>query len=228
VRFARDWKRVRCLDPAADLEMLAAMENDIRARLESAKDRERLLRMMRESFSGSIQASAPNACLTDSPEREVEELARLYLDPAPRSKEREAGGRALLVGRMRTAFENAGVWPLMRKRISVAAYTYRGDPLKLDCGYRPNGVIRLFHAVSLETDVDAAKVLAFSFPQIAEGMARVDRTKAELTAVVEDELDRNDDEIGFALETLRRSDIHVIAGTELPAVADQARRELRL
>ncbi len=100
--------------------------------------------------------------------------------------------------------------------------------MKLDCGYRPNGVTKLLHAVSLETDIDAAKVLAFSFPQIAEGMARVDRTKAELTAVVEDGLDRNDDEIGFALETLRRGNVHVITGAELPKAADLARRELRL
>jgi hypothetical protein len=28
VRFTRDWRRVRCLDPQADIEMLQALEND--------------------------------------------------------------------------------------------------------------------------------------------------------------------------------------------------------
>ena len=41
-----------------------------------------------------------------------------------------------------------------------------GDPLKIDCGYRSDrsravaAVVRMFHAVSLEADVEAAKVLA--------------------------------------------------------------------
>ena len=52
---------------------------------------------------------------------------------------------------MREAFEQAGVWKhkQMRKRIAVAEYTHPGDPLKIDCGYRPNGEVKLFHAVSL-------------------------------------------------------------------------------
>ena len=107
-------------------------------------------------------------------------------------------------------------------------YTRKGDPLKLDCGYRPNGVIKLFHAVSLASDVDAAKVLAFSFPLIAEGIERVDKAKAELTAVVESDLDRGSDEIGFALETLERSRIAVASAAEMPQIAERARVELKV
>src|ERR1700756_4928686 len=33
VRFTHDWSRVRCLDPQADVEMLEAMENDLREKL---------------------------------------------------------------------------------------------------------------------------------------------------------------------------------------------------
>ena len=71
---------------------------------------------------------------------------------------------------MRTEFERAGVWGLMRKRIAASLYTRAGDPMKIDCGYRPNGVIRMFQAVSLEGDVEAAKGLAYSAPQLAEGV----------------------------------------------------------
>src|SRR5207249_10746073 len=52
VRFTRDWRRVRCLDPEADLETLGALESDVRARLAIADDREKLLRLMNETFSG--------------------------------------------------------------------------------------------------------------------------------------------------------------------------------
>ena len=41
VRFTRDWRRVRCLDPQADVEMLEALERDIRGQLGQARDRKR-------------------------------------------------------------------------------------------------------------------------------------------------------------------------------------------
>ena len=43
----------------------------------------------------------------------------------------------------------------------------------------------MFQAVSLEGDVEAAKGLAFSAPQLREGVGRVEAAKLELTAVVE-------------------------------------------
>ena len=33
VRFTRDWSRVICLDPEADVEMLQALENDLREQI---------------------------------------------------------------------------------------------------------------------------------------------------------------------------------------------------
>ena len=36
VRFRRDWRRVRCVDPDADIEMLEALERDIRSQLGEA------------------------------------------------------------------------------------------------------------------------------------------------------------------------------------------------
>src|SRR5258706_5922138 len=229
VRFARDWHRVRCLDPDADVEMLQALEESVRAQIARAEDREKFLRMMNESFSGTIQVSPPSACLTEAPAREIDELARMYVESArPAMRAREAGGRQAIYRHMREAFERTGAWPLMRHRIAAADYTHPGDPLKLDCGYKPNGVAPLCHAGSLARDVDTAKVLAFTFPQIAEGVLRRERAQAELTAIVEDELDRNDETVGFAIATLERSRIRVAPAAELPRLAEQARQELRV
>ncbi|MGH9576462.1 MAG: DUF3037 domain-containing protein, partial [Terriglobales bacterium] len=231
VRFTRDWRRVKCLDPEADIEMLEALEQDLRARLAEAAGRERILHVLKDSFSGSLQLSPGKACLADSPQEELGKLAAMYLEPRPREGEaREAAGRQFIVNRMRDAFERAGVWnlPQMRKRIAVAQYTRAGDPLKIDCGYRPNGVVKLFHAVSLASDVNSAKVLAFTYPQIAEGIARLEKATAELTAVVEDDLDRQDEPIAFALETLKQSRITVSPIGELTTIAEAIRRELRV
>ena len=228
VRVTKDWRRVRCLDPDADVDMLVAMEEAIRGQLQSAGGRVELLRSIGDSFSNTVQLSAATACLAEDPVAEVERLAEMYLESVRRERSREASGRQLIYGQMRDAFDRAGVWSLMTKSIPVAKYTRSGDPLKLDCGYRPNGVIKLFHAISLASDVNAAKVLAFSYPQIAEGIARVERAKSELTAIVEHGLDRNDDQIGFALETLDRSQIAIATTADLNELAHTARVELRI
>jgi hypothetical protein len=229
LRFTRDWRRVRCLDPAADLEMLQAIEAELRERLRAGgADRQRILHLLNDSFANAVQVSSPKALLTDAPEQELTRLAQLYLESARHGSKREIAGRASLVIKIQEAFTRAGVWSSMSKKIAVAKYTHPGDPLKIDCGYRPNGVIKLFHAVSLATDLEAAKVLAFSFPQIREGIARVENAKVELTAIIEDDIQRDRDGITFALDTLERSSISAVRISEISRVAETARREMRV
>jgi hypothetical protein len=125
----------------------------------------------------------------------------------------------------------------MRKRIAAAMYTRPGDPLKIDCGYRPNGVVKMFQAVSLEGDVEAAKVLAYSAPQLREGVGRVEAAKLELTAVVEPlrsvrDVENDDDEgterYRFGVETMERQEIRVVTLNDLARAAATAQRELGL
>jgi hypothetical protein len=227
VRFTRDWRRVRCLDPEADLEVLDRLEADLRGELAGAA-REQVLHLMQQSFSGALQVTAATAVLAADPAGELDRLAELYLATSRAESRRDASGRQVVLGQMRAAFEQAGVWKAMKKRIAAADYTRPGDPLRIDCGYQPNGTVRMFHALSLTTDVDAAKVLAFTFPRLAAGMQKQERVGAELTAIVEDQLDRSDDEVAFALETLAASSILVAPARELPGLAERARSELKL
>jgi hypothetical protein len=228
VRFTRDWSRVLCLDPEADVEMLQALEGDLREQLrEMNGDRDLILRRIQDSFSNAIQPSEFQACLTSSAVAEADELARLYLErPKRRRDARELGGRAAILARMRSEFEAVGVWPLMQEKIPVSRYTRNGDPLKIDCGYSPNGTVKLFHAVTLGSDVNAAKVLAFSFPQLAEGIRKAEGKQALLTAVVENVLPSDDDAVSFARETLEQNAIRVAPLGAMPQIARDAAREL--
>lgn len=226
VRFTHDWSRVRCLDPQADLELLEALESDLREKLrEMNGDHEFILRL-HDSFSNALQPSEFQGCLTESPAAEADELARLYLDRPRRRQPRELSTRQAIYQKMRSEFESAGVWPLMRQSIPVAKYTRSGDPLKLDCGYSPNGTVKLFHAVSIATDVNSTKVLAFTFPQLADGIRKTEGKRAELTAVVEDDLPAEDESINFARETLQQQAISIAVVSEMPAIAAAAAREL--
>jgi len=238
VRFTRDWSRVRCADPDADIEMLEAMEAEMRRRLpETGTDVKPLLDVIDDSFSHVLQLTGPKACLAEDLAAQMNELMRLYVEPRKEKARQALRGRQAIVRGMRAAFEHAQVWDLMTKRIAAARYTRPGDSLKIDCGYRPNGLIRMFHAVSLEGDVELAKVLAFSAPALREGVARLEKAALELTAIVEPlrnghgQAGRSEEEIEayrFAVETLEAQQIRVLTVNDLERVADTARRELRV
>jgi len=228
LRLTRDWRRVRCLDPSVDVGMLEALERDLRARLLIVQDRERLLRTLEDSLSGVLQLSPATGCLTDDPRKELEEIASMYLETRRVGEKREASGRQRIYGEMRAAFEQAGVWPHMRQGIAAEQYTHKGDPLKIDCGYRPNGEVKLFHAVSLASDANVAKVLAFSCPKIAAGILEQEGASTQLTAVVEAGGNAEDEGIAFAYSVLEQSGIRVVGVGQMQNIAEAARKELRL
>ena len=235
VQFTRDWRRVKCLDPDADTALLEGMESELRRRFEAEPDGN-LMRMLRESLSLGVQMTEGKAFLAESIPAGVEELMRLYVEPPPRERVPRLSGRAAIQARMRGEFEQAGVWDLLRKRIAASEYTRPGDPLKIDVGYRPNGVIRMFHAVSLEPGVEMAKVLAFSSAGLRAGVERVEKAQLELTAVIEPaaRLGATDEEperlemYRFGVETMEEHQIRVLTTRDLGRVADTARRELRI
>ncbi len=139
VQFTRDWRRVRCLDPEADTEMLEGMESELRRRFRD-EPQGRLMGILDESLSLNVQMTEPKAYLAESLPAGMEELMRLYVEPPPRERVPRLRGRAAIQAEMRREFERAGVWDLLRKHIAASEYTRAGDPLRIDVGYRPNGV----------------------------------------------------------------------------------------
>jgi hypothetical protein len=235
VQFTRDWRRVRCLDPEADTALLEGMESEVRRRLAEDPDG-KLMRLLDESLSLSVQMTEAKAYLAESLPAGMEELMRLFVEPPPRERVPRLSGRAAIQAKMRGEFERVGVWDLLRKRIAASEYTRAGDPLRIDVGYRPNGVIRMFHAVSLEPGVEMAKVLAFSAAGLRAGVERVEKAQLELTAVIEPaaRLGATDEEperlemYRFGVETMEEHKIRVLTTSDLGRVADTARRELRV
>jgi len=226
VRFTRDWRRVRWLDPQADVDMLEALERDIRKRLSSNEDRTILLRQMEDSFSNAIQLSATQRCLAEDPVAEIEAVASMYLEAAKVGGNREASGRQRILGKMRDAFEQAGVAKLLLP-VPVAPYTKKGDPFQFDFGYRVAGEIKLFQAVSLRAGVDAAVLLAARYPKIVPVMSKVAGAAPVLTAVIDDDLERGQESVQFALSMMEDERIRIAVAAEMPMIAEVARRELR-
>jgi len=236
LRFTRDWARVLCLDPDADTQMFEALEIEIGQRLRAADHPKPIMALLEGSLSNGVQITETKGYLAESFLSGLEDLMRLYVDSPRRERKQRRGGRAALVAAMRTHFEAAGVWTLMRKHIAAASYTRPGDPLRIDCGYR-NSKMKMFQAISLEGGVDEAKLLAFAAPGLIAGVERVDKTELELTAIIESigwpEGDSEPDEerstrYDYARETMEQYEIRVLTTAQLAEVAETARVELKV
>jgi hypothetical protein len=235
VRFTRDWRRVHCLDPHADTALLEGMESELRRRFE-VEPEGKLKRILEESLSLNVQMTEPKAYLAETLPAGMEELMKLYVEPPVRERSARLSGRAAIHARMRAEFEHARVWDLMRKRISVSEYTRPGDPLRIDAGYRPNGLIRMFHAVSFDPGLEMAKVLAFSAAKLRAGVERAEKAQLELTAVIEpaakvgatDEEPERLELYRFGVETMEEQQIRVLTTSDMGRVAETARRELHV
>jgi len=218
-----------------DTAELEGIESELRDEL-TKNPASSLLRILDESLSMNVQMTEARGYLAESFPAGIEDLMRLYVDSPKRDRIERLKGRAAVHSKMRMEFEHAGVWDLMRKRIAASEYTRPGDPLRIDAGYRPNGVVRMFHAVSLEPGVELAKVLAFSAAGLRAGVERVEKASLELTAIVEpaaqagateDDPDRLE-VYRFGVETMEEHAIRVLTTADLGRVAETARRELRV
>jgi hypothetical protein len=239
VRFTKDWSRVSCIDPQADIAGLQYLTREIAAQFAQLKNRAALLRWLEDLSSNLIQLSEPKGVLTDNPEAEMEIMASMYLERAKiieRAESvaaRRASGRQKIYATMRDAFDRAGVGKLVLP-IPVAPYTKPGDPFKFDFGYRfgdingKGGEIKLFHAVSLKTNVEAAIVLAARYPRIVPVMSAKTDASVALTAVIDDDLDGGQEAVQFALSTMEEERIRVAVAAEMLAIAEAARKDLRV
>ena len=78
LRFTRDWRRVQCIDPDADIALLEDMEADLRSAIQNDSDGQ-VMKIV-DSFALNIQTTEPKAYLAESLSAGLDELMRLYVD----------------------------------------------------------------------------------------------------------------------------------------------------
>src|SRR4029077_7604714 len=94
VRFTRDWARVRCADPQADVDVLEALESDIRQQLQgSSESRKQIVYRLQDTLSNALQLSEASGLLSVSPTQDLERLAQTYLERAKPQREYRLGAR---------------------------------------------------------------------------------------------------------------------------------------
>jgi hypothetical protein len=126
---------------------------------------------------------------------------------------------------MREAFEQAGVLTFLAP-VAAEPYTKKGDPFQFDFGYSVKGGIKLFHAVSLKRSVDEAMTLWAGYVRTRPAMARMANAAPVLTAVIDDDLDRDKKSVQFALDMMKDDEIQIRPAAEMPMIAEAVQHEL--
>lgn len=236
VRFTKDWRRLRCMDPDVDLASLEATLAELTHRLGRPDEGSALLKQLEDSLSNSLQLTRAQGCEAENIAAEMDLLMRLYVEERKRPPvSRKQSSRQSIHDAMRREFERSGVWDFMDKKIPVTRYIAGADTLRIDCAYR-NGGLRMFQAMPLE-DIDAAKVLAFTAPALNRGVLERTGLDLELTAIGErllrngtDGTLQKDEEQLALYESGKRimegAGIRFLTTADLPRIAERAREEL--
>ena len=251
VKLTEDWRLAKLLNPFFEVDVLVNLAEEIRQSLRSS-DRdcskggeavsrtEWILHILDDWFSNAIMVSEPRALMTEEPAVELGRLVKDYCEIVKLPGEgKQLPGRNAILRRMKDEFTSYGVLKLMSKDIAIEKYTRAGDPLKIDYGYRyptkpladvlpADQVFRMFHALSLRSEVNAAKALALTFSGFRQGLQDEVQARVDLTAIVEDDVDRDSKSVQFAVATLKDYQIIVEDVGQLPRIAQRANKELEI
>jgi hypothetical protein len=223
-RFTCDWTLLRCIAPHVELEWFEMVENDIRARLGNLRKREDFVQLVNERFGTMFDVAPTKAVQTEDPAREIETLTSIYLSPMDRIERVTCSGRMAIVSTIRQEFSKAGVWELIRKDLDVEKYTGQGDPFRVDFGYQIGGVVKLFHAVSVASNVDQALALLYRYSRVTAGMQQ-EQLQVCLTAVVDEKSALEEEKAQFAIGVLKQSSVRVRPVGRLGEIVGEVRQD---
>jgi DUF3037 family protein len=206
----------------ANESLLRALQSDLEAQAASNKDGPAgLLRQLDDTLSNLLQLSPQKAVLSSDFDAELERLYADHVAPpelrAPRGAE-APGTRAGIQARAREIFRSRGIFARLEKTIRAAEYTFPGDPLRIDFGYRSNGTRGFLHSVALGRDSRHAKEFAFTAERIR---ARI--RDCRFAAITEVAPQRENERHQFVSRVLAEQDIEIVPVPRLDEFTDRLR-----
>ncbi|MGD0226287.1 MAG: DUF3037 domain-containing protein [Terriglobia bacterium] len=228
--FTRDLRRVKRFHPQADLEFLRQLQDYFEQQIQQHEDNlQGFIEEMLQSLSHAIQLAPARPVLAAEPAAELRQLFERLV--GKRQAEFPAADTRMRVKqRLVEALRRVRVFDhkQFEKRIPAEPLTHPGDPFHFDFGYRPpmaagrpNGHLKLIHALSLHRDHELAKVLSLTM-----GYVRL-KQPAELTAIIEGLPARGDKTAGHSYRILKDADVAMWPIAEVDAFATSIRDEFK-
>jgi hypothetical protein len=191
-----EYARVRRLHPQADEQLLRALRDDLENRFATATplfagnghgernartDWLKLLSKWDDTLSNALQLAPQKGVFANDLDAETD---RLYADHVTPQRGAASVGAAGSRGAIRSycaqVLKQARIWERMDKGVRAEEFTSRGDPMRLDYGYRRNGTRGFVQALSVSRAPADAKLLAYTVGRIRDKV-----TSSEFTAVTD-------------------------------------------
>ena len=251
VRLAPNLRAIQCICPDADLKAIEGTLVEMEPILRNITDFEQYLQNMPAECPAEFCFLPGSAVLTNSIDDELALLAQQYLsrpkrrvklseiDDRPedgngdgnaeeeRSSQRERGneiGRPYIRRRMQEALSQFGLWNVLQKDIPASDFTFKGNPLKIDFGYRShqNDTYVMMHAVSVVANLERATNLALSWSRIRQGIVAKGSGRCELFGIIEDPKFHKSEASRSAIEFMQSEGLNVRPVSTMPHLASDA------
>jgi len=227
--FSRDFRRVKRFHPQADMEFLRELQGYFEQQIQQHEDNlQGFLDEMQQSLSHLIQLAPARPVLTAEPQAQLQRLFERLVGKRQADLP-AADTRMRIKQRLVEALRRARVFSDKRfeKRIPAEPLTHPGNPFHFDFGYRPlvaggkpNGHLKLIHALSLRRDHELASVLSLTMGYVRS------KQPAELTAIIEGWPPRGDKTAGHSYRILQDAEIAMRPVAEVDGFATSISNEL--
>ena len=220
-----EYARIRRLHPAADESLLRALRENLEERFAGASelfsqsagaanpasqkkppDWRKLLEKWNDTLSNAVQFATEKGVYAEDIDAEME---RLYSDQvAPlrgASRVGAPGSRGVIRSYCAQVFKHARVWERLQKGVRAEEFTFPGDPMRLDYGYRRNGTRGFVQALSVSRAPADAKLLAYTAAHVRKKIS-----STEFTAVTDVPLVAGNERHSFVQETLREAGVDAV------------------
>jgi hypothetical protein len=228
IEDADEYARVRRLHPQADEALLRALRDDLENRFASASvlfagngnaerhggaaggnghgDWLKLLGKWDETLSNALQLAPQKGTYASDLDAETE---RLYGDHVAVARQTGRAGvpgsRGVIRSYCAQVLKQARLWERLEKGVRAEEFTFPGDPMRLDYGYRRNGTRGFVQTLSVSRAPADAKLLAYTVERIR------DKVKfSEFTAVTDVLLVAENERHRFVQETLRDAGVESV------------------
>jgi Protein of unknown function (DUF3037) len=222
-----EYARVRRLHPRADEALLRALRDDLESRfltatqlfdgsgaraantsnnVRASADWLKLLGKWDETLSNALQLAPQKGVHAGDLDAETE---RLYSDHVAlqrgAARVGAPGSRGAIRSYCAQVFKQARVWERLQKSLPAAEFTFSGDPMRIDYGYRRNGTRGFVQTLSVSRAPGDVKSLAYTVERIRGKVAA-----SEFTAVTDVHLIAENERHQFVRETLRDAGVEAV------------------
>ena len=224
IEEAEEYARVRRLHRGADESLLRLLRNDLEDRFATASalfrgngeahaggngraDWLKLLGKWDDTLSNALQLSPQKGVYASDLDTETERLYAEQVAPQRGAARVGApGSRGVIRSYCAQVLRQARLWERLQKGVRAEEFTFPGDPMRIDYGYRRNGTRGFVQTLSVTRAPNDVKSLAYTVERI-RGKVK----SSEFTAVTDVHLIAEDERHRFVQETLRDAGVETVA-----------------